>query len=454
MSTTQVHQVKDLYTGVRGIAIKVLSRIERTDAYLERLLDYELKQHELSPPDKALLYELVHGVIRWMGRLDWILSGFYKGQFSKALPILKNSLRVALYQIMFLDKVPEYAAVNEAVEFIKKLLGQKPADISNAVLRNILRSKGSLRYPDPQENLIGYLSTYYSHPAWIVKRWLARYGKEETEKLLIANNEKPLNTLRINTQKTTVDEFLSLLNSVGIKYIQAEHLPGFVKLQTLVNIGNWQYFTEGFCTIQDESAGLICNLLSPKPGQRVLDLCAAPGGKMSYIGQMMEDTGDLVGVEIFEARMKVLNQAMKRTGLKNYTTVVSDAVTYQAEPFDIVLADVPCSGFGTFSKKPDIKWKKELLDIKQITRLQSEILQHAATMVKPGGVLVYSTCTIEPEENEEVVFQFLSKNPNFKIESAENYVPAAVVDSHGFIRTLPHIHKMDGAFGARLTRLA
>ncbi|MBI2419842.1 MAG: 16S rRNA (cytosine(967)-C(5))-methyltransferase RsmB [Ignavibacteriales bacterium] len=446
MSTTQVHQVKDLYTGVRGIAIKVLSRIERTDAYLERLLDYELK-------DKALLYEIVHGVIRWMGRLDWILSGFYKGQFSKALPILKNSLRVALYQIMFLDKVPEYAAVNEAVEFIKKLLGQKPADISNAVLRNILRNKNSLRYPDPQENLIGYLSTYYSHPAWIVKRWLSRYGKEETEKLLIANNERPMNTLRVNSLKTNTEEFCGLLNSVGIKYLQSSYLPDFLRLQSLVNIGGWQYFTEGYCTIQDESAGLVCKLLDVKPGQRVLDMCAAPGGKMSYLGQMMKDEGELVGIEIFEARRKVLVQTMKRAGLVNYVTEVGDALDYKGEPFDCVLTDVPCSGFGTLSKKPDIKWKKELLDIKQITKLQYKILSHAATFVKPGGTLVYSTCTIEPEENEEVVFKFLSENPNFKIESAEKFIPSAVVDSHGFIRTLPHIHKVDGAFAARLIRI-
>ena len=169
------HSVKDLYVGVRGLAVKILSRVERTDSYLDRILEKELRSTELSGVDKALLYEIVHGVVRHMGRLDWVLSGFYKGQFSKAIPILKNALRVALYQILFLDKVPEYAAVNEAVEFVKKLQGQRPADISNAVLRNIIRSKNSLRYPDPEENLIGYLSTYYSHPVWIVKRWLTRY---------------------------------------------------------------------------------------------------------------------------------------------------------------------------------------------------------------------------------------------------------------------------------------
>jgi len=175
------HSVENLFTGVRGIAVKILNRVERTDSYMEKLLDYELRNSDLNGQDKALLYEIVHGVLRWMGRLDWILSGFYKGQFSKAIPILKNALRVALYQILFLDRVPEYAVVNEAVEFVKKLQGQKPADITNAVLRNIIRSKNSIRYPDENENLLGYLAAYWSHPSWLVKRWLGRFGREETE---------------------------------------------------------------------------------------------------------------------------------------------------------------------------------------------------------------------------------------------------------------------------------
>ncbi|MDP2365631.1 MAG: transcription antitermination factor NusB, partial [Ignavibacteria bacterium] len=170
------HKIIDLYQGVRGLAVKILNRVERTDAYLEKLLDNELKNSELSGADKALLYEIVHGVTRWQGRLDWILNGFYKGQFSKAIPNLKNGLRVALYQILFLDRIPDHAAVNEAVEFVKKLQGQKPADLTNAILRNIIRNKNAIRYPDPNEDLIGYLSAYYSHPSWMVKRYVERFG--------------------------------------------------------------------------------------------------------------------------------------------------------------------------------------------------------------------------------------------------------------------------------------
>ena len=201
------HKVKDLYEGVRGRAVSILNKVERTDAYLEKLLDNELRNSELSGADKALLYEIVHGVVRWGGRLDWVLNGFYKGQFSKAIPNLKNGLRVALYQILFLDRVPDYAVVNEAVEFVKKLQGQKPADLTNAILRNIIRSKNSIRYPDPEADLPGYITAYYSHPLWMVKRYLKRFGKEQTEKLLAANNEKPYLTLKINALKTTPDEF-------------------------------------------------------------------------------------------------------------------------------------------------------------------------------------------------------------------------------------------------------
>src|SRR4030067_988672 len=185
-NTTQLeeHKVKDLYAGVRGLAVKILNRVERTDAYLDKLLDNEMKNAELNGPDKALLYEIVHGVIRWGGRLDWVLNGFYKGQFSKAIPNLKNGLRVALYQILFLDRVPDYAAVNEAVEFVKKLQGEKFAALKNAILMNIKRNKNEIQYPDPKTDLPGYLTAFHSHPLWMVKRYSKRFGRENTEKLL------------------------------------------------------------------------------------------------------------------------------------------------------------------------------------------------------------------------------------------------------------------------------
>ncbi|GJQ33405.1 MAG: ribosomal RNA small subunit methyltransferase B [Ignavibacteriaceae bacterium] len=446
------HRVKDLYTGVRGTAVKILDRIERTDSYLEKLLDHELKNSDLSGQDKALLYELVHGVVRWMGRLDWILAGFYKGQFSKAIPVLKNALRVALYQIMFLDKIPDYAIVNEAVDFVKKLQGQKPADITNAVLRNIIRSKNGLRYPDPAENLVSYLAAYYSHPTWLAKRWVARYGREAVETLMAANNERPTLTLRINGLKVDRQEFEGLLQSVNLRYTPGIYNDHFYRLQILTNIQNWQYFAEGYFAIQDESTGMPCLLLDVKPGMRVLDMCAAPGGKSAYIADLMSNTGEVVALDKFESRVKMMQANLDRLGVSIVKFVATDALEYEDELFDRVLVDAPCSGLGTLSKKPDIKWKRDLLDIKKLTPIQEDLLNKAAEMVKVGGAVVYSTCTIEPEENFEIVKKFLSEHDNFRLDDASAYVDKMIVDGNGCIQSLPHRDKMDGAFSARLVR--
>ena len=450
----EYHTIHELYEGVRGLAVKILNRVERTDAYLDRLLDNEMRNSELKGQDKALLYEIVHGVVRWMGRLDWILNGFYKGTFSKAIPNLKNGLRVALYLILFLDRFPDYAAVNEAVDFVKKLQGQKPADLTNAVLRNIIRSKNAIRYPSPEEDLIGYLSAYYSHPSWLVKRYVERFNKEETENLLMSNNEKPYLTLRINSQRVKPEEFKELLDSVNLKYSSGRYLPEFFKLQNLTNITAWEYFAKGFFNIQDESAGLACRLMAVQEGMRVLDLCAAPGGKTAYIAALMHSTGEIVALDRFESRLKLLLSNMKRLGITNVKTIETDALDFNDEPFDRVLADVPCTGTGTLSKKPDIKWKKDLFDLRGILKTQQKLLVKASQLVKPGGIVVYSTCSIEPEENFQVVKKFLEENPNFKLESAQDKFPAEILDENGCVQTYPHRHKMDGAFAAKLVRVS
>ena len=448
------HSIRDLYQGIRGLAIKILNRIDRTDAYLERMLDNEMKSSELKGQDKALLYEIVHGVVRWQGRLDWILNGFYKGTFSKAIPNLKNALRVALYQILFLDRVPDYAAVNEVVEFVKKLQGQKPADLVNAVLRNIIRSKNAIRYPEPDEDLVGYLAAYYSHPSWMVKRYLARFGKDDTEKLLVTNNEKPYLTLRINALKTKPEEFKTLLDNVNLKYRQGSYLPEFFKLMNLTNITAWEYYGKGYFNIQDESAGLACRLLDVQEGLRVLDMCAAPGGKTAYISALMHSRGEVVALDRFESRLKLLQKNMDRLGVDCVITAVADALEYKNLPFDRVLVDVPCSGTGTLSKKPDIKWKKDIFDIRNLNVTQTKLLNKAASLVKPGGIVVYSTCSIEPEENFEIVKKFLEENPNFTFESAKGKFPDEIIDENGCVQTLPHVHKMDGAFAAKLVRIS
>lgn len=321
----------NLYQGVRGHAVKILNRIDRTDAYLDKLLDIEIKNSNLAGPDKSLLYEIVHGVTRWLGRIDWILNGFYKGQFSKCIPNVKNTMRVALYQILFLDKVPDYAAVNEAVDFVKKLQGQKPADLTNAVLRNIIRSKDSIRYPDPNEDIIAYLSAYYSHPTWLVKRWVNRYGKENAEKFLIANNNKPSLTLHVNSLVTNVDEMKLLLNSVDLKFSDGKYLPDFIRMANLSNITDWEYFHKGYFSVQDESTGLPIKLLDIKSEMRVLDLCAAPGGKTALMADVMKNKGEIVALDRFDSRLKVLQKNLDRLKVKNVKTITIDANEYKDE---------------------------------------------------------------------------------------------------------------------------
>jgi len=345
----------NLYSGVRGLAIKILNRVDRTDAYLDKLLEIEIKHSDLTSKDKALLFEIVHGVIRWLGRIDWILNGFYKGQFSKCIPNIKNSMRVALYQVLFLDKIPDHAAVNESVEFVKKLQGEKSANLTNAVLRNIIRNRKGIRYPNRDEDLVGYLSAYYSHPSWMVKRWVNRFGEEETEKLLIANNQKPSLILRINRIKTNADELKALLKSVDLKFSEGKYLKEYLRLNVLTNIASWEYFQKGYFSIQDESTGFSCRALDPKPGMKILDLCAAPGGKTAFLADMMQNEGEIVALDKFESRLELFKKNIERLGITNVRAIAQDALNFNEKDFDAVLADVPCSGLGTLTKKPDIK---------------------------------------------------------------------------------------------------
>jgi 16S rRNA (cytosine967-C5)-methyltransferase len=402
--------------------------------------------------DKGLLNEIVHGVLRWQGRLDWILNGFSHGNFAKSEINVKNTLRVALYQILFLDRVPHSAAVNEGVKFIKRIRGDKPAGLVNAVLRNIIRNIEGIRYPDPAIDRTQYLSIFYSHPQWLVRRWNDRYGPEETEKLLIANNERPELSLRVNRLKCDTAQLLELLDKLQIQAKPSTLVDGFVRTRSLSKIGQMELFRGGFFTIQDESAALPCVLLDPKPGERVLDLCAAPGGKTTNVAEIMKNQGEIVAVDKYDAKLRFIKGSCERLGLRNVTLLAADSTTLDAGPADRVLVDAPCSGLGVVSKKPDIKWKRDVADIFQLARLQSAILDNAAKLVKPGGVLVYCTCTLEPEENENIVHAFLAAHAEFSVETARKFVHEEVVTPEGFVATFPHHHGVDGSFAARLVK--
>ncbi len=443
-----------LYAGPRGIAVKILNRVERTDAYFDKLLDAELRSNELSDPDKGLLAEIVHGVMRWQGRLDWVLNGFTHGNFTKSDVNIKNGMRVGLYQIFFLTQVPHYAAVNEAVEFVRRIRGEKTGNMVNAVLRNIIRTIDGIHYPNRDNDPLQYLAVYHSHPLWMVRRWATRFPGEELERVLIANNEVPGLTLRVNKTKITPAEFLKHLDDHEVPYQGSELIDYFVKVKSLGAIARMNIFQEGYFSIQDESAALPVLLLDPSPGDRILDLCAAPGGKTTYIAELTGNVGEVVAVDKYENKLRLIRRGCERLGITNVTFESADARELEAAPADRILVDAPCSGLGTLRKKPDIKWKREIGDIEKLAVLQSSILDNATKLLKPGGVLVYSTCTTEPEENQDQVSSFLRRHPGFSVEDAGNHVNRAVVSPEGFVETWPHRHHIDGSFAVRFRKNA
>ena len=446
---------QSVFNSARAKAVRILSRFERSDSYIDKLLDKELKYNNLNQMDKALLTELVNGVVRWKLKLDWALVGFYIGDFLKCLNVVKNAMRVGLYQIMFLDRIPPPVAINESVELVKRIQGEKIASIVNGVLRNILRNMDAIRYPNKDGELAYYYSVIYSHPKWMVKRWLRFFSEEDTEKLLIENNKRPYVSLRVNLLNISLDKLVKYLEEDVLRYqFSNYHDNSLMLLNPRTNITQTEMFKNGWVTVQDPSASLAVRLASPKPGDKVLDLCSAPGGKAFYLAELMKDEGKVVAVDTYLIKLNNIIEGAQRLNLKSIEVRQDDALTvdYQ-EQFDLVFLDVPCSGLGTLSKKPDIKWKREVEDVFNLAKKQRMILLNGAKHIKPGGVLVYSTCTIEPEENEENIAWFLDKFPEFQLDPAQNHLPESVCKD-GFMRTYPHIHGIDGAFAARLVRNA
>jgi 16S rRNA (cytosine967-C5)-methyltransferase len=288
----------------------------------------------------------------------------------------------------------------------------------------------------------------------MVKRWLARFGKEHTEQLLIANNAKPSLSLRVNNLVTNKTELKSLLNNVNLKYTESIYVKDFIKLNILTNITDWGYFANGYFSVQDESTGIPVYLLDPKPGMRVLDLCAAPGGKTGLIADLMNNEGEIIALDKYESRAKILEKNLNRLKITNVKIKVADALEYNDGLFDRVLIDAPCSGLGTLTKKPDVKWKKDLGDIRKLNISQFELLEKGASLVKPGGYLVYSTCTMEPEENFSIIQKFLFGNPHYELDVDKSVFPKELYDENGCLSALPHLHNIDGSFSARIKRIS
>lgn len=426
----------------RQLAMQVLIKVSDQDAFSHIALDQVLKSHPgLDPRDRGFITEVVYGTIQHKRLIDFNLQPFLKQDIAKLDSWVRELFRLSFYQLMFLDRVPERAVVHESVELAKQLGHKGIVGMMNGVLRNFLRApKASLdSIQDPTERL----AVRTSHPDWLVTRWIEQYGWDQAVNICEANNEHPDTTVRVNSLKSTRDDLLLQLEKEGFvveKTVQSEE---GIRFKAGGNVTQSRLFQQGYFTVQDESSMLIAPLLQPEPGMRVLDACAAPGGKATHLAELMNNQGDVVANDIHAHKETYIQESANRLGITILNTIVSDAQDLDKHAiglFDRILVDAPCTGFGVIRRKPDLKWAKTKKDIKEIAHLQYRILEKVAPLLKSGGQLVYSTCTLEKEENQDVLDHFLKKQPSFEQLAGQTQ------------QILPHDFGADGFFMSKLKK--
>ena len=455
-----VASVEERQRNVRRLASDILAKVDTRKAYADILLDQALKNATLNERDRALLTELTYGALRWRGNIDAQLSRYLRQPLAKTDPLIRNLLRVSVYQLRFLDKIPDYAAVNEAVELARNHSGGKSAGFVNAVLRNFLRDKDRIIGLAPKDESVAGLAVTYSHPEWLVKRWIDEFGAEAAKTLMRANNQRATLVLRVNCLKCTREKLLDRFLEAGIKAEATQWSPQGISVLSGPAVDKLPGFAEGYFQIQGEASQLVTYIVSPLSGERILDACAAPGGKSTHLGEFMKDEGELVAIDISARGIAKIRENAARLGLKSLRVLSADASAELADkvrgPYDRVLVDAPCSGLGTLRGHPEIKWHRDENDIRRLSRLQSKILSRVAGYLKPGGVLVYATCTLSPEENEEIVESFRAHHNEFELEDAARYLPGQathMVRGKYFV-ALPHRHNTDGFFAARMRKVS
>ena len=412
-----------------------------------------LSDADEDPSDARLASELVAGVTRHRRHLDFVLDHHYRGDPRALAPLLRQVLRIGLYELL-VRGTPPHAAVSEAVEAARALFHPGAARLANGLLRAVARAheRGALPAPDSGD-VVDDLAVRESHPTWLVRRWLDRYGEAETLALLRAGNAAPAYGLRVNLIKTTQEALGERLTALGVGWRPSDHLDDFVVVERLQPVIRAGLLDEGVCAVQDEAAGLVVRVLDPQPGERVLDGAAAPGGKAVYAAQRMQDRGEVVAVDVHEARTALVRRAAEVQGVTIVRPVAADLRRYEPEaPFDRVLLDAPCTGLGVLTKRADLRWNRREEDLAELMALQDDLLDAAARHARPGGLLVYSTCTMEPEENAVRVAAFLERHPDFRREPVGGLVPEAMRTADGDYAALPHRHGTDGAYAARLRR--
>lgn len=445
---------------VRELAMDALVRVEKEKAYSNLLLNQILHSRELSRSDAGLLTELVYGTIQRLNTLDYYISRFLSKGLGKLEPWVKNLLRLSFYQLVYLDRIPAHAAVNEAVTIAGRRGHKGISGMVNAVLRNALRKPEELRIPPglPAKETI---ALECSHPEWLVERWLEQFGERTTRDICESNNIAPHASIRVNGLRTTRDQLLTQLRDQGYIANPSAIAPDGIVVENGGNMALTSGFESGLYSIQDESSMLVAEMLAPAAGMTVLDCCAAPGGKTAHIAEKTGDQGIIYAFDIHDHKRKLIDAQAQRLGLRSIQTGVLDAAKlperFAPAAFDRILLDAPCSGLGVIRRKPDLKWTKSPADIADISRMQDELLSAVSGLLKPGGILVYSTCTLEREENEGAIERFLAGHREFVLDNlADQRLPELQnrFISPGILRLLPHYYGSDGFFIAAMRKQA
>ncbi|MDA3896557.1 MAG: 16S rRNA (cytosine(967)-C(5))-methyltransferase RsmB [Desulfobacteraceae bacterium] len=448
----------------RKTALTVLNKLsQQRHFHLDRIITDKVDNADLniSSRDRNFLNALIFGVLRWRGNLDWIITRYSKTPLAKINPAVLNILRLGMYQIFFLDRVPDSAAVNTSVEMAKRAAPPWVVKYVNAVLRNAIRNRESLPFPSIAKNPLEAISIQKSFPQWLVKRWIKRFGVESCEKLCDDMNVIPPITVRCNTIKTQRNELLDMLvseaESVSLSTLSPD---GLCFVRPKQSIHEFSVFKKGLFQVQDEAAQLITFLLAPESDETVLDACAGLGGKTGHIAQQMRNSGQIIAVDQDQKKLTQLNDAMQRLGVSNVTTCMHDFKTpmpqFQNTGFDRILLDAPCSGLGVIRRNPDTKWSVSLQNLQEYAKKQLWLLENVSTLLKTGGTMVYVVCSFEPEENEVVIRNFLKTHEDFVIQTDFKNLPFDInqfSDSEGYFRTFPHTHDMDGFFAVCLKRI-
>jgi len=434
----------------RERALAVLCGAER-GTFADSLL--EASRREFDGRDSAFILELVYGVLRNRSRLDWTLDRFSANPLGTTDIETRNILRLGAYQLLFLDKVPASAAVNTSTEMAKQY-GRKSGYV-NGLLRNLERNRNSLPRPAYDEPA-RQLSVQYSHPEWLVRRWVARFGQERTEKLLIASNRPAPLVIRANILRTTRDGLKQALAAEDAEARETPFSSAGLELLSSPGLKNLTAFREGRFLVQDEAAQLVGMMVAPKSGEAVLDACAAPGGKATHLAELMGNQGSVVALDSDAGRLNRVAENSTRLGTTIIRPTAGDATLYRETLFDKVLIDAPCSGLGVLRRHPDGRWTKSEKLVAERQAVQRKILANCAKLLKPDGALVYATCTTEPEENEDLINAFIaSERGEFRIDDPRPYLPPSavpLVGPEGFFRTFPDEPSLDGFFGARMIR--